>query len=79
MSDSMRAVVITEFGDPEVMEVREVQRPEPGPREVLVRVAASGINRADLVQRVGKYPAPPGSPSGYPGTGILRHRRGDGC
>jgi NADPH2:quinone reductase len=67
MSESMRAVVITEFGDPEVMEVREVQRPNPGPKEVLVRVAASGLNRADLVQRVGKYPAPPGSPKDIPG------------
>lgn len=67
MSESMRAVVITEFGDPEVMEVRDVQRPTPGPKEVLVRVAASGVNRADLVQRVGKYPAPPGSPKDIPG------------
>ena len=67
MNDSMRAVVITEFGDPEVMEVREVHRPTPGPKEVLVRVAASGVNRADLVQRVGKYPAPPGSAKDIPG------------
>ena len=67
MADSMRAVVITEFGDPEVLEVQEVLQPEPGPREILVRVASSGVNRADLVQRVGRYPAPPGSPSDIPG------------
>ena len=67
MADSMRAVVITQFGDPEVLEVHEVSRPDPGPEEVLVRVSSSGVNRADLVQRVGKYPAPPGSPEDIPG------------
>ncbi len=67
MTNSMRAVVITEFGGPEVMEVREVERPEPGPKEVLVRVRGSGLNRADVIQRVGRYPAPPGSPQDIPG------------
>jgi NADPH2:quinone reductase len=67
MANSMRAVVITEFGGPEVMEVREVERPEPGPKEVLVRVRGSGLNRADVIQRVGRYPAPPGSPQDIPG------------
>jgi len=67
MADSMRAVVITEFGAPEVLIVQDVERPEPGPKEVLVRVRASGLNRADLIQRVGKYPAPPGSPPDIPG------------
>ena len=67
MADSMRAVVITEFGDPEVLMVREVARPEVGPREVLVRVRASGLNRADLLQRVGKYPAPRGITQEIPG------------
>ena len=60
MADSMRAVVITEFGGPEVLKVQEVDRPDPGPKEILVRVRASGLNRADLLQRVGKYPAPRG-------------------
>src|SRR5690606_11552378 len=63
----MRAVVIREPGGPEVLEVREVPRPEPGPGEVLVRVAASGLNRADLLQRRGAYPAPPGWPADIPG------------
>lgn len=64
---TMRAVVIPEPGPPEVLEVREVPRPDPGPGEVRVRVAASGVNRADLLQRRGAYPAPPGAPSDIPG------------
>jgi putative PIG3 family NAD(P)H quinone oxidoreductase len=67
MADPMKAVVITQFGDPEVMEVQDVPRPEPGPEEVLVRLSSSGVNRADLIQRVGRYPAPPGSPEDIPG------------
>jgi len=67
MAESMRAVVITEFGGPEVLRVQEVERPEPGPHEILVRVRASGLNRADLLQRVGRYPAPPDSPQNIPG------------
>ncbi len=67
MADSMKAVVITEFGGPEVLQLQDVPRPEPGLRQILVRVRASGLNRADLVQRVGKYPAPPGSPQDIPG------------
>jgi putative PIG3 family NAD(P)H quinone oxidoreductase len=63
----MRAVVITRPGGPEVLDVREVPRPEPGPGEVLVRVRASGLNRADLLQRGGRYPAPPGVPAQIPG------------
>ncbi len=63
----MRAVVIPEFGGPEVLELREVERPTPGPEQVLVRVRSSGLNRADLIQRMGRYPAPPGSPQDIPG------------
>jgi len=63
----MRAVVIPEFGGPEVLELREVERPTPGPEQVLVRMRSSGLNRADLIQRMGKYPAPPGSPQDIPG------------
>lgn len=63
----MRAVVIRQPGGPEVLEVRDVPRPEPGPGEVRVRVRASGINRADLLQRRGGYPAPPGAPDHIPG------------
>ena len=67
MSESMQAVVITEFGDPDVLQLRTVDRPEPGPRDILVRVRSSGLNRADLLQRVGRYPAPPGSSQDIPG------------
>src|SRR4051812_27405264 len=63
----MRAVVITRPGDPDVLELREVPAPVPGNREVLVRVRASALNRADLLQRQGKYPAPAGSPADIPG------------
>jgi putative PIG3 family NAD(P)H quinone oxidoreductase len=58
----MRAVVITEPGEPEVLEVRDVPDPRLKPAEVLVRVAAAGINRADLLQRQGNYPPPHGAP-----------------
>jgi putative PIG3 family NAD(P)H quinone oxidoreductase len=67
MSDRMKAIVIREPGGPEVLELREVERPRPGAGELLVRVAASGINRADLLQRVGKYPVPTGYPESIPG------------
>ena len=65
--DTMRAVVITEPGEPDVLAVRDVERPVPGPEELLVKVHASGINRADLLQRRGRYPAPPGWPADIPG------------
>lgn len=56
----MQAIVIPEFGGPEVLQLERVRAPRPGPRELLVRVAASGVNRADLLQRRGLYPPPPG-------------------
>lgn len=65
--DTMRAVVIGTFGDADVLEVRDVERPSPGRGEVRVKVAASGVNRADLLQRRGAYPAPPGEPQDIPG------------
>lgn len=67
MSKTMRAIVIRLPGGPEVLELAEVPRPEPGKGEVRVRVAASGVNRADLIQRRGHYPAPPGWPADIPG------------
>jgi putative PIG3 family NAD(P)H quinone oxidoreductase len=63
MSDRMKAVVMRAPGGPEVLEVREVPRPVPARGEVRVRVASSGLNRADLLQRMGRYPAPPGVPA----------------
>jgi putative PIG3 family NAD(P)H quinone oxidoreductase len=63
----MRAAVITRPGGPEVFEIQDVEKPEPVGDYVRVRVHASGVNRADLLQRAGGYPAPPGSPSNIPG------------
>jgi putative PIG3 family NAD(P)H quinone oxidoreductase len=62
----MHAVVISEPGGPDVLQWTEVADPRPGPGEVLVEVAAAGVNRADLMQRQGLYPPPPGAPP-YPG------------
>ena len=65
----MRAIEIAQFGAPEVL--RETQRPDPVPAagEALVRVAASGINRPDVLQRKGLYPMPPGA-SDLPGLEV---------
>ncbi|MDH2425708.1 NAD(P)H-quinone oxidoreductase [Sphaerisporangium sp. TRM90804] len=56
----MRAIVVSEPGGPEVLEWREVPDPRPGRGDVLIDVAAAGVNRADLMQRRGLYPPPPG-------------------
>lgn len=57
----MRAVTAPEPGGPDALRLVELPDPEPGPGEVLVRVAASGVNRADVMQRRGLYPPPPGA------------------
>jgi putative PIG3 family NAD(P)H quinone oxidoreductase len=57
----MRAVVADGAGGPEVLSVVELPDPEPGPGEVVLDVAAAGLNRADLLQRQGFYPPPPGA------------------
>jgi putative PIG3 family NAD(P)H quinone oxidoreductase len=57
----MRAVVITDPGGPEVLTLGEAPDPEPGPGEVVLDVAATAVNRADLLQRQGFYPPPPGA------------------
>jgi putative PIG3 family NAD(P)H quinone oxidoreductase len=57
----MRAVVVTEPGGPEVLTVRDLPDPEPGPGEVVLDVAGTAVNRADLLQRQGHYPPPPGA------------------
>src|SRR5690606_14502705 len=75
-------------GGPEVLELGERPLPSPGAGEIRVRVAASGINRADLSQRRGHYPAPPGWPDDIlgleyagvvdaVGAGVTLHRAGD--
>ena len=55
----MRAVVLEEHGGPEVLSLREVPDPGPGPEELLVEVVATALTRADLLQRMGLYPGPP--------------------
>lgn len=54
----MRAVVITQPGDPDVLAVQDIPEPTPGPEEVLVAIRATALNRADLLQRRGFYPEP---------------------
>ena len=66
----MKVVEISEPGPPEVLRLADRPDPEPSPGEVLVRVRASGLNRADLLQRRGKYPPPPGFPAEVPGLEI---------
>lgn len=64
---TMKAAWIASFGGPEVLEIREIAKPQPGRDEVLIRVRASALNRADLLQRQGKYPPPAGYPVEIPG------------
>ena len=83
---TMREIVITRYGAPEVMEERERATPEPGPGEVRIRVRAAGVNFADILARMGLYPDAPPPPlvagyevSGYVdtvGPGPTRHEIG---
>ena len=83
----MIAINIAKPGGADVLQPTNVAVPQPGPREVLIRVAAAGVNRPDLMQREGKYPPPPGA-SDIPGLevsgtiaacgpGVERWREGD--
>ncbi|MGO3146734.1 MAG: NAD(P)H-quinone oxidoreductase [Leucobacter sp.] len=65
----MRAIVVKESGGPEMLALSEVGSLSPGAGEVHIRVAAAGINRADIAQREGNYPAPPGAPE-WPGLEV---------
>lgn len=84
----MLAAFITRPGAPDVLDVREVPTPTAGHEQILVRVRASALNRADLLQRRGGYPVPPGSSADIPGLeyagevaacgpGVLQWREGD--
>jgi NADPH2:quinone reductase len=66
---AMRAVEITQPGGPEVLKPADRPRPAPRENEILVRVAAAGVNRPDVLQRTGNYPVPPGA-SDLPGLEI---------
>src|SRR5580700_11175836 len=66
---NMRAIEITRPGGPEVLQLTERPIPRPGPGEILIKVAASGIKRPDVFQRMGRYPPPPGA-SDLPGMEV---------
>src|SRR6185312_4759821 len=69
IAERMMAIDGASFGGPEVLRLVEMPVPKPGPDEVLVRVAAAGVNRPDVLQRKGHYPPPPGA-SAVPGLEI---------
>lgn len=66
----MRAIVFTGAGGNEVVRLEERADPTPGPEDVLVASRFAGLNPADLLQRAGRYPAPPGSPPDIPGLEV---------
>ncbi|MBF4573269.1 NAD(P)H-quinone oxidoreductase [Herbiconiux sp. VKM Ac-1786] len=65
----MQAVLIAHPGDASVLELSDVDDPRPGPGQLLIEVAAAGVNRADVSQRQGHYPPPPGAPA-WPGLEV---------
>jgi NADPH:quinone reductase-like Zn-dependent oxidoreductase len=65
----MRVIEITKPGGPEVLEIREVPDPKAGEGEVVIKTTATALNRADIMQRQGNYPPPPGA-SLYPGLEV---------
>lgn len=67
--DTMTAIEIVQWGGPEVLQACRRPTPQPGPGEVLIKVAAAGVNRPDVMQRKGLYPPPPGA-SDIPGLEI---------
>ncbi len=84
----MKAIVYSAPGDTDVIQLRDAPAPVAGPRQIRVRVHAAGLNRADILQRKGRYPAPPGWPADIPGLeyageveslgdGATRWRQGD--
>ena len=66
---TMQAIEIAEAGGPEVLRISDFPVPEPGDGEVLIKVIAAGVNRPDVMQRLGLYPPPPGAPD-IPGLEI---------
>ncbi|WP_062519427.1 NAD(P)H-quinone oxidoreductase [Demequina silvatica] len=62
----MKATLVTSPGDPGALSLADVEMPAPGPHDAVMRITAAGVNRADILQRQGRYPAPPGAPS-WPG------------
>src|SRR5690554_4112200 len=66
----MKAIHISQPGGPEVLQITEREKPRPGPNEVLIKTKAAGINRPDVMQRMGKYPAPKDAPADIPGLEV---------
>ncbi len=58
----MQAIEIAGFGGPEVLRLAQIEQPVPGPAQILVQIAAAGVNRPDVLQRKGGYPPPAGAP-----------------
>ena len=71
---SMRQIIVTTPGGPETLTITDVPVPQPKESEVLIRVAAAGVNRADIFQRQGKYP-PAAGRVGRTRHGGFRHDR----
>lgn len=69
MKNEMRAIEITQYGKPDVLQICSRPKPVAGRGEVLIRVAAAGVNRPDVLQRMGFYPVPPGA-SDLPGLEV---------
>ncbi len=69
----MKAIVVRQFGGPEVLELQDIPRPQPGPGEVLVRIRAAGVNPADTYMRSGAYAKKPALPytPGTDGAGVV--------
>lgn len=75
----MRAISIRAFTGPDGLALVDLPRPEPREREVRVRVVCTAVNRADLLQSLGRYPAPPGSPADVPGLEFAGIVEACGC
>src|SRR3954454_18249437 len=60
-AENVRAIVMSESGSPDVLRVGEADSPQPESDQILIKVVAAGVNRADLLQRQGHYPPPPGA------------------
>ena len=66
----MKAIVITEYGGPNVLKVKDLPTPEISGDQVLIEVKAAGLNRSDVFQREGNYPAPKGASAEIPGLEV---------
>ena len=56
----MKAITLSDFGGPEMMQYSDIDTPTPGDGQLLIRVHATSVNRPDVIQRQGNYPPPPG-------------------